>query len=189
MSSAILVPIADGFEEIETTTIVDILRRAGREVVLAGLEDRVLIGSRRIQVKPDMSLDEALKKDYAMIILPGGQPGVNHLKADSRVLNLLRQMAQKKKWIGAICAAPLILKEAGLIEGLNLTSFPGLESELTGAHYQQDRVVVDGHFITSRSPGTALEFALKLVEILCGDQTARELAATVLSLTETLNPE
>lgn len=177
----VLVPIADGFEEIETTTVVDMLRRAGADVCLAGLEKRVLTGSRLIRVEPDCGLEDALSRDFDMIVLPGGQPGVNNLRADTRVIQLLQKMHSEGKWIAAICAAPLILREAGLIEGMRLTSFPGVRAELPGCDYREDRVVRQDKLITSRGPGTALEFSLKLIEILHGIETARSLSETVLS--------
>lgn len=177
----VLVPVADGFEEIETTTVVDMLRRAGTEVCLAGLEKRILTGSRLIKVEPDCALEEVLTSNFDMIVLPGGQPGVNNLRADRRLIQLVQKMHANGKWIAAICAAPLVLREAGLIEGVRLTSFPGIRAELPGCDYREERVVVEEKLVTSRGPGTALEFALKLIEILHGMETARSLSQTVLS--------
>ncbi|MBN1688310.1 MAG: DJ-1/PfpI family protein [Candidatus Omnitrophica bacterium] len=163
-----MIPIADGFEEIETMTIVDVLRRAGLKVVLAGIKPGPLTGARRVQVVPDVALADVQEDDYDAVILPGGQPGVDNLRKDERVLKLLKRMKSEKKLIGAICAAPLILRDAGLIEGVRLTSYPGLEKDLPGSQYSKDRVVLDGSILTSRAPGTAMEFAIKLVEILVG---------------------
>lgn len=164
----VLVPLAPGFEEIETITVVDILRRAGARVTLAGTEGGPLKGSRGIHVLPDCQLDDALEKDFDLIILPGGQPGTDNLKKDARVTQLLKKMDGGNKNIAAICAAPLVLKGAGLLENRCITSHPSVKNDLQCVNYKDDRVVVDGNLVTSKSPGTAMEFSLKLVEILFG---------------------
>jgi len=177
----VLVPLADGFEEIESTTIMDVLRRAGVDVVIAGIKPGPLKGAHGVQLIPDVTLQEVKDQGFDMIVLPGGQPGVDNLRKNQDVIDILKKMHQKKKIIGAICAAPLVLRDAGLISGVNLTSYPGIESDLKEGHYQQDRIVMDGHIITSRGPGTALEFSLKLVEILCGKEKAEALAGALLA--------
>ena len=177
----VLIPVADGFEEIETVTLIDVLRRVGVDVTVAGLRAGELVGSRRVRLLPDVELDAVQNQDFDMVILPGGQPGVDHLRGDARVLALLKSMHARKKLIGAICAAPLALRDAGLISGLRLTSYPSLAGELSGSRYEEARVVVDGHIVTSRGPGTALEFALKVVEILVGRAKAEELAGILLA--------
>ena len=171
----VLVPLADGFEEIETVTAVDVLRRAGVEVITAGLKEGALEGSRKIRVVPDTTLEKVRLEDFDALILVGGQPGVNHLRSDSRVLDLIRCMHEKQKTIGAICAAPLILRDAGITAGMRLTSHPGVEKDLGGSVYSEERVVYDRHCITSRGPGTALEFALALAEKLVSREKAEEL--------------
>ena len=160
----ILVPIAEGFEEIETITIVDVLRRAGLEVVTAGLKRGPLVGSRRVPIVPDIELELVKDEEFDMIILPGGQPGTDHLRKHPAVLEILKKMNLNKKWIGAICAAPLVLRDAGLTQGLKLTSHPSVQRDLHDADYDEARVVMDGRVITSRGPGTAMEFSLKIVE-------------------------
>ncbi|PIP71941.1 MAG: DJ-1 family protein [Nitrospinae bacterium CG22_combo_CG10-13_8_21_14_all_47_10] len=164
----VLVLLAPGFEEIETITVVDILRRAGARVTLAGTQEGPLEGSRGISVLPDEQLDKVLKIDFDLIVLPGGQPGTNNLKDDPRVLQLLKKMDGLKKNIAAICAAPLVLNKAGILKDRCVTSHPSVQKDMQGIQYSEDRVVVDGHIITSKSPGTAMEFSLKLVEILFG---------------------
>ncbi len=166
----VLVPLAPGFEEIETITIVDILRRAGAQVTLAGTEEGPLEGSRGIHVLPDEQLDNILENDFDLIVLPGGQPGTDNLKKDARVAQLLKKMDGLNKNIAAICAAPLVLKNAGILENRCVTSHPSVQNDLQGITYKEDRVVVDGHIVTSKSPGTAMEFSLKLVEILFGSE-------------------
>lgn len=177
----VLVPVSDGFEEIETVTIVDILRRAGIEVIVAGLKEGGVQGSRGVRILPDTVLAEALDGEFDMVVLPGGQPGVDHLRRDPRLLELLRRRHAGQGLIGAICAAPLALRDAGIIDGLRLTSHPSVEKELTAGRYEAARVVVDGNVITSRAAGTAMEFALKLAEILAGAEKAAEVSRAVLA--------
>jgi protein deglycase len=164
----VLVPIAPGFEEIETITVVDILRRAGARVTLAGTEEAPLKGSRGVLVLPDDSLDNIMDKDFDLIVLPGGQAGTDNLRKDVRVIQLLKKMDGLNKNIAAICAAPLVLKDAEILENRYITSHPSVQNDLQGISYKEDRVVVDGHIVTSQSPGSAMEFSLKLVEILFG---------------------
>jgi len=164
----VLVPIAPGFEEIETITVVDILRRAGARVTLAGTEEGPLKGARGIHVLPDDQLDNIMEKDFDLIALPGGQPGTDNLRKDVRVIQLLKKMDGLNKNIAAICAAPLVLRDAGILENRYITSHPSVQSDLQDISYKDDRIVVDGHIVTSQSPGTAMEFSLKLVEILFG---------------------
>lgn len=183
----VILPLADGFEEIETVTIIDILRRAGVNVTVAGLKAGEAVGSRCVRLVPDTTLDQVKNDEFDAIVLPGGQPGVDHLRQDPRVLDLLKKMDAKKKTIAAICAAPLVLRDAGLTAGRKLTSYPGMTDELAGCHYQETRVVIDGNLITSRGPGTALEFSLKLVEVFAGKERADEISRMVLSHPESAN--
>ena len=164
----VLVPIAPGFEEIETITVVDILRRAGARVIMAGTVEGVLKGSRGIKIEPDALLETVIKDDFELICLPGGQPGTDNLKKDARIENLLKRMLKQDKLIAAICAAPILLKKANILKNQLITCHPSVQSEFKTENYLFERVVVDGNLITSQSPGTAMEFALKLVEILFG---------------------
>jgi 4-methyl-5(b-hydroxyethyl)-thiazole monophosphate biosynthesis len=164
----VVVLLAPGFEEIETITVVDILRRAGARVTLAGTEEGPLKGSRGILVLPDDQLDNVLEKDFDLIVLPGGQPGTDNLRKDARVAQFLKKMDGLSKNIAAICAAPLVLMDAGILVNRYITSHPSVQNDLQGITYMDDRVVTDGHIVTSKSPGTAMEFSLKLVEILFG---------------------
>lgn len=162
----VLVILAPGFEEIETVTIVDILRRAGARVTLAGTEGGPLQGSRGIDLVPDNQLDDVDDDEFDMVVLPGGQPGTSNLQKDDRVKAILLKMHRSHKKIAAICAAPLVLQSAGLLKSVTFTSHPSVKEQLNDVLYSENRVVVDGNFITSQSPGTAMEFAMKLVEIL-----------------------
>ncbi len=166
----VLVPLAEGFEELEAVTITDLLTRGGIDVVTAGLADGPVRASRGLTVIPDRSLDAALEDDYAMVVLPGGLPGADHLRDDPRIQRLLRSMAEQGRYTAAICAAPKALSAAGLLAGKRVTAFPTVQdairvgdTEVTGSPIEED-----GRVITSRGPGTAMDFALRLVEILAG---------------------
>jgi 4-methyl-5(b-hydroxyethyl)-thiazole monophosphate biosynthesis len=171
----VLVPLAEGFEEIEAVAIVDLLRRAGIEVHTAALARREVTGSHGITVHADIGIDEAVAAEYDMIVLPGGLPGAHQLKADARVIELLKQFAATGRYTAAICAAPSVLAHAGLLDGRNATSFPGFLSPKSapGIRLSEDAVVVDGRVATSRGPGTALPFALALIELLEGPEARR----------------
>jgi len=166
----VLVPLAQGCEEIEAVTIIDILRRAGIEVVSAGLNDQPVRASRGVILLPDTTLDAALQHSFDMIVLPGGQPGANNLKADARIIALLQEMASQGKYIAAICAAPSVLASVGLLDSKQATSFPGVLNPFPKVKQQHTAIVEDGKLITSRGPGTAMDFALTLVERLTGKE-------------------
>lgn len=173
--ASVLVTLADGCEELEAVTIIDLLRRADLDVVAASLNGRPVTASRGVTIVPDMSLDEALKRDYDMVVLPGGGKGADNLEADLRVRALLKKMADSGKFTAAICAAPKVLAAAGLLQDKRATSFPGYldKMNIRGMRYQQDAVVRDGRIITSRGPGTAMDFALELIAVLRGDERRR----------------
>ena len=177
----VLVALAPGFEEIETVTVVDILRRAGARVVLAGTEEGLIEGSRGVKIMSDTHVDQVNQDDFDLIVLPGGQPGTTNLQNNARVLAILKNMHQAQKYIAAICAAPMVLQTAGILKDRTVTSHPSVKENLSGMEYSENRVVADGNVITSRSPGTALEFALKLVEILFGRDRMEAVNAGVLA--------
>ena len=168
--ASVLVPLAAGCEELEAVTIIDLLRRAGIEVVTAGLEDGPVRCSRGTRLIPDVTLDEVAGREFDMIVLPGGQPGADHLREDPRIRKVLTGLAESDSYIAAICAAPRVLAAAGLLDNRNATSFPGALDglDIRGLVYRDDAVVRDGKIITSRGPGTAMEFALTLIELLLG---------------------
>jgi 4-methyl-5(b-hydroxyethyl)-thiazole monophosphate biosynthesis len=174
---SVLVPLAQGCEEIEAVTVIDILRRAGVEVVSAGLDAHSVRASRGVVLIPDTTLDEALKRDYDMVVLPGGQPGTNNLKADARIISLVQRMAQQGKQVAAICAAPAVLAQANLLDGKRATAYPATLDAFPNVQQQAAAVVADGNLITSRGPGTAMDFALALVERLAGAARRREVEA------------
>lgn len=165
----VLIPLAQGCEELEAVTVADILRRAGITVITAGLEAGPVHASRGMVLLPDATLDEAVGTEFDMIVLPGGMPGSEHLKNDTRIIAMLKGMAAAGRYTAAICAAPMALHAAGLLEGKRATSFPGVLDRLPGTHvYLNDKVVTDGKVVTSKGPGTAMDFALTLVELLAG---------------------
>jgi 4-methyl-5(b-hydroxyethyl)-thiazole monophosphate biosynthesis len=176
----VLVPLADGCEELEAVTIIDLLRRAGVEVVSAGLQSGVVKASRGVQLVPDVTLDIALQDDYDMVVLPGGMPGAANLKGDARILALLKKMAAEGKYTAAICAAPMVLAEAGVLDGKQATSYPGFLDGQSGVTVSTAAVVQDGKVLTSRGPGTAMDFALALVETLMGADKRQQVEAALV---------
>src|SRR5574340_1046689 len=152
----VLVPLAEGCEELEAVTIIDLLRRAGVEVVSGGLRPGTVKASRGVQLVPDAALDAVLHDDYDMVVLPGGMPGAANLKQDGSILDLLKNMAAAGKYTAAICAAPMVLAEAGVLEGKQATSYPGFLDGRTGITLSAEAVVRDGKVLTSRGPGTAM---------------------------------
>lgn len=171
--ASVLMPLAEGFEELEAVTVIDVLRRGDIEVVVAGLNGREPVtGSRGAQLVPDVSLDDVMDRDFDMITLPGGNAGVDNLKKDERVQALLEKAHSKDKLTSAICGAPSVLAAHGYLEGRQVTSNPKFQNKVNigNVDYVEDPVVVDGPLITSRGPGTAMDFGLKLVELLAGEE-------------------
>ncbi len=178
----VLVPLAQGCEELEAITIIDLLRRAGIEVITAGLDAENITASRGVKLIPDTDLETAMKDDYDMIVLPGGLPGADHLGSDERLKAALKTMANNDKYIAAICAAPKVLAKAGLLKGKTATSYPGFldDPELSGITLSDAAVVRDGKIITSRGPGTAMDFVLELIEVLSGRATRDTVEAALV---------
>ena len=176
----VLVPLADGCEEIEAVTIIDLLRRAGINVVVAGLKAGIVTASRGVQLMPDVTLDVALQHEYDMVVLPGGMPGAANLKADVRMIALLKKMAAAGQYTAAICAAPMVLAEAGLLDGKQATSYPGFLDAIQGVTLSAAAVVQDGKVLTSRGPGTAMDFALALIEVLSGAEKRQQVESALL---------
>ena len=166
----VLVPLAQGCEELEAITIIDLLRRADVEVITAGLDDRPVVASRKTTIIPDTTLEDALSQEFDMVVLPGGMPGADHLDNDTRIHTLLKTMTDSGKFVAAICAAPKVLAHAGLLNGKRATSYPGFLDRLglDGVESTGAAVERDGTLITSRGAGTAMDFALKLIEVLKG---------------------
>ncbi len=178
---SVLVPLAQGCEELEAVTVIDLLRRAGIDVVTASLDNEPVRASRGTVLIADKTLDEALQQNYDMIVLPGGLPGADHLDADPRIKELLNTMSDNNKFTAAICAAPKVLASAGLLAGKRATGFPGVleKLQLPETEIVASPVVIDDKVITSRGPGTAMDFALQLIELLNGKDSRNSVEAAL----------
>jgi 4-methyl-5(b-hydroxyethyl)-thiazole monophosphate biosynthesis len=167
-----LIPIANGSEEMEAVILIDTLRRAEWDVTVAGLTTGTILASRGVKLDPDTTWDQINPDDFDVLVLPGGFGGTEALMKHAGVQQALRDFDEKKKWVGSICAAALALHAAGILEGKKFTCYPGVEAKLPpDVQPVNDIVVVDGHLITSQGPGTAFEFALKIIEE-CGSPNA-----------------
>ncbi len=171
----VLIPLADGLEEIEAVTIVDVLRRAEIEVTTSTLGHNPVSGSHGIAIKADTVLDDIKYSEFGSIVLPGGMPGSKHLKDDKRVVSLVQDIYKQNGIVAALCAAPMVLGHAGILEGKKATCYPGFEHELIGAEYIPEPVIADDTIITGKGPGCAIPFALKLVEVMKNQSIAQEL--------------
>lgn len=180
MKDALLI-LASGFEEIEALAPVDILRRAELSVVVASTVEGPVTGRCGVKVVADTTLDNVLGEEFRLIILPGGAKGTENLRGDTRVLELIRRQYSAGRFIAAICAAPTVLKASGIIKGRCVTSHPTVREELKEATLCDERVCVDGNIITSQGPGTALEFAFKLAELLAGKEVVERINRGVLA--------
>lgn len=171
----LLVPLAEGFEEIEGVTIVDVLRRAGISVITAHLGKNPVTGSHGIAVTADSFIGDISAGDVSGIILPGGMPGSENLRNSSAVISIIHTVNDRGGYVCALCAAPLVLGHAGVLAGKRATCYPGYEEELTGAVITGDPVTVDGNIITGRGPGCAIPFALEITGILKGNDVSKSL--------------
>ncbi len=162
----VLVPLAPGFEEIEAMTIIDVLRRAGHDAITAGTISGPITGAHGVIVTPDCVITDVDASALRMVVLPGGLPGATNLKDNATVISLLQHVHASGGIAAAMCAAPMALGKAGLAKGRRVTCYPGFEDQLTGGTCVTDRVVEDDRVVTSRGPGTAMEFSLALVASL-----------------------
>ena len=179
MSKRILVPLAEGFEEIEAITIIDILRRANLEVITASLTDNLEVkGGHNITVKADTILDKVINEDFDAISLAGGIVGMNNLKNDKRIIEKIKKMYNDKKLVSAVCASPIVLGEAKVLNG-KYTCYPSCEKSINMGEYQdKDLAVVNKNVITSKGPATSIIFALEIVKYLTGSN--EELSKSLL---------
>ena len=177
----VLIPLAEGFEEIEAVTIIDVLRRAGADAVSAGLAGRNVSGSHKIRLETDVLLDDVLDKAWTMIVFPGGRSGVENLLADERILKLVQNHCQKGHDIAAICAAPRILDKAGITQRKPITVHPAEKPFISRSQIRDQAVVDEGTIITGRSAGAAMEFSLTLVRRLFGDEKWKDVERGLLS--------
>ena len=175
-----LVLLAEGVEEMEAVIAIDLLRRAKWDVTAAGLEAGPLTASRGVRLVPDRKLEGLRADDFDVLVVPGGAGGVKRLRAHAGVLELVRQFDRAGKTIAAVCAGPLVLQQAGILEGRNATCHPDVAGELTAARRSDARVVVDGHLLTSQGAGTCFEFALALVARHDGPEAAARIARGIV---------
>jgi 4-methyl-5(b-hydroxyethyl)-thiazole monophosphate biosynthesis len=177
----VCVLLAPGFEEIEAITVIDVLRRADIETTVLGVEGRLVVGSHNIAVEADAELAEFPEGgSWDMVVLPGGMPGAKHLHDSAAVQELLVAQRARGRRLAAICAAPIALSRAGVLEGRKATSYPSFKDQLVCAEYLEASVVIDHDVITSRGPGTAIAFALAIVAELRGPDLAEQLAERML---------
>ena len=178
MKKNVCVLVADGSEEMEVVIVVDVLRRAGIGVFLAGVgeETRMVTTSRGVRIAPDGAWDPAEEMRFDALVIPGGIGGTQVMRQDESVKQAVRDFLQTGKWVASICAGPEVLQEAGVLAGRTYTSHPGSRAELTAGTWVDRPVVRDGNLVTSQAPGTAFAFALALVEILDSPETARKVA-------------
>lgn len=166
----VLIPLADGVEELEAVTLIDVLRRGGIEVTSAALgEDRVVHGSRGVTLVADALWSALATEDFDAIVLPGGGKGTENLAADRRIVETVRAFDEAGKFVAALCAAPIVLAQAGILKDRKATCYPSCAKDL-GASYDDAPVIADGNVITSQGPGTAMLFALVLIQHFTGDE-------------------
>lgn len=176
----IYVFLAEGFEETEAVTPIDMLRRAGKEVVTVSVSGKTVTGSHGIPVVCDITVNEAVKDGLEMIILPGGMPGTKNLEASAEVRSFIEYCRDNGLFIGAICAAPSVIGKMGLLEGKKSVCYPSFEEFLKGAEIPDVPAVRDGNIITARGAGAALEFSYELISVVCDADTAEKLAGSIV---------
>lgn len=178
----LIVFLANGFEEVEALTVVDYLRRMDVEVDTVSItQDKQVNGSHDIPVLADKIIDEIDQVDsYDGVVIPGGMPGATNLRDNPRVIEIVKEIDKKGKLAAAICAGPIVLEKAGVIEGKKVTSYPGFEDQLSSGVYQEENVVRDHNIITARGPALAVDFAIEIVKYLLGEEKANELKKGIL---------
>ena len=183
MSLKAMILLAPGFEDLEAVTVIDLLRRAKFQVAVISLREDEVTGTRGTRIVTDGNIALLEKQNvFDLVVIPGGQPGTDNLAADPRVISLLKAQAVAGRWVAALCAAPKVLAKAGLIKDKRITHFPGAltSTEQQGATVTDNPVEVDGKLITGRSPGTAMDFALMLIEQLSGAELRQKIEADLV---------
>lgn len=181
MAKKVLVPIADGIEEMEAVCIVDTLRRAGAEVTVASVGALQVTASRGVKLLADATIANCGGETYDAIVLPGGMPGAEHLRDSANLIAMLKEQKAANRFYAAICAAPaVVLQHHDLLKSVQATCYPAMQSQLDPNHVSNERVVVHGQCITGQGPAVAIEFALKLVEVLFGQAKAKEVGEAML---------
>ncbi len=174
----VLIPLAEGFEEIEALATADVLRRAGLDVVLAGIPGTIVSGRSGIKIVADTKIEDVNHRDFDCVVLPGGDPGYVNLGRSKKVFDIINDFNDQEKTIAAICAAPSILGKMGILDNRRATIYPGMERDIPRP--RSGKVVVDDHIITSEGPGTALDFALEIIKNLLGKGRANEVKKTIV---------
>ncbi len=181
MAKTVLVAIADGIEEIESVCIIDVLRRAGAEVTAASVDGLEVTASRGVRLVADTLINDCVGKTFDLIALPGGMPGAEHLRDNKELVEMLKKQQHENRLYTAICASPaVVLAHHGLLKGKKATCHPAFTDKLPNSGQAESRVVVDGNCVTSRGPGTAIEFALELTRQLFGKDKALEIAKSMI---------
>jgi 4-methyl-5(b-hydroxyethyl)-thiazole monophosphate biosynthesis len=181
LTPLVLVPLAQGCEELEAVTIIDLLRRAEVVVITASLDEKPIVASRGTQLIADTTLGQVLDLDFNMVVLPGGLPGADYLNEDPRIHEILKRTVANDKYVAAICAAPKVLASAGLLRNKKATAYPGVLEAMNNNSFKITGAAVekDGNVLTSRGPGTAMDFALEIINCLLGNEK-REQVETAL---------
>lgn len=180
MSPKVLVPIASGIEELEAVTIIDILRRAKMQVCVASVGTLNITASRGVMITADCHISDCTAEEYDLIAIPGGMPGAENFRDSEELTSMLIRQKHEKRFYAAICASPaVVLYHHGLLKGLHATCHPTFRQDIPNTIYRDENVVVDGNCITSKGPGTAIEFALKLVEIVYNYKTSETIAVAM----------
>ena len=172
--------LADGFEEVEALCPLDLMRRAGLSVTTVGVGKREIVGAHGITVVADTETDCFDASEAELVFLPGGMPGTLNLASCDAVIKTVKDAYSKGRYVAAICAAPSILGDLGMLRGRRATCYPGFEDRLLEANLSDEKVVVDGNVITATGMGVALEMGLALVSLLCGEQKAKELSSAII---------
>jgi len=181
MSKKALLAVADGIEELEAIAIIDCLRRAGADLTIASVQKLQIITARKVKITADCLITDCTEKVYDLIVLPGGMPGAEHLRDCRELVGMLKNQKESGRLYAAICASPAVVFEHhGLLADKKATCYPPMAEKLKNRQAANQRVVVDGNCITSQGPATALEFSLKLVELLFGSERSQELAKAML---------
>ncbi len=171
-----LIPLAQGCEDLEAVTLIDLFRRAKINVTTVSLDDKPVTCARRTTIIADKVIDDVLNETFDLVVLPGGLPGADNLNADPRIHQIINQHAEAKKYIAAICAAPKVLVDNGVLDGKKLTAFPGAlnQTDTRKVTLNDNAIQIDGNIITSKGPGTAMDFALTLIETLLGSEARKK---------------
>ena len=178
----VVVLLADGFEEVEAVTSIDFLRRAGCDVTIAGVTGETVTGAHEVVVAADLPVSSC-KGGFDAVVVPGGMPGASNIAGSKDAVALIRTVAESGGVVAAICAAPaVVLAPNGFLDGKEATCYPGYEKAFKNVRFSESRVVVDGNTVTSRGPGTAAEFVIKLIEVLLGPAVAEDIRSQTLQM-------